>query len=166
MNPDRLIDPQHSDAEIEASLNQCLKRLETGASVILHTSRGPDDPRVRKTLERYAAMGFDDRDVRLKNGKTLGPKLGRILSKVVQQRPMKRAAVAGGDTSLFVARELGIRALTAIAPVAPGSPLCRVHADNALDGMELIFKGGQVGKSDIWQALLQGTQTKQQATLH
>ena len=68
-----------------------------------------------------------------------------------------RVAVAGGDTSGYVARELGITALEAIAPVAPGSPLCRVHADNELNGIEIFFKGGQVGKDNVWETMLKGT---------
>jgi len=79
-----------------------------------------------------------------------------ILRGLLGQHPLRRAGVAGGDTSGYIARELGITSLEAVAPVAPGSPLCRVQADNPLDGMELIFKGGQVGKDDVWLTLLHG----------
>ena len=48
-------------------------------------------------------------------------------------------------------------ALTAIAPLDPGSPLCRAHAPaNGLDGLEIALKGGQVGCPDFLVAVRQG----------
>jgi 3-oxoisoapionate kinase len=48
---------------------------------------------------------------------------------------------------------LGIDALTAIAPLAPGSPLCRAHAARSdRDGLEIALKGGQVGAPDFFVA--------------
>ena len=44
------------------------------------------------------------------------------------------------------------------APLAPGAPLCRAHADDpALDGLELALKGGQVGRDDFFQAAKAGS---------
>ena len=52
---------------------------------------------------------------------------------------------------------LGIDALTAIAPVAPGSPLCRAHStDPARDGLQIALKGGQVGGDDFFCAVRDG----------
>ena len=56
--------------------------------------------------------------------------------------------ISGGDTSGRAASALGIDALTAIAPIAPGSPLCRAHAPGGFDGLEIALKGGQVGGPD------------------
>lgn len=157
LHPARLIRPDTSEAEIDSSIRRGLELVSQGANVILHSSRGPDDPRVGETLCEYAALGFSELDIKLKNGRTLGPKLGRILQGILERKKFTRAGVAGGDTSGYVARELGIEALEAIAPVAPGSPLCRAHADNSLHGLEVIFKGGQVGKIDVWGTMLHGT---------
>ena len=157
LNTSRLIHPEKSEAEIASTIRKGIELAERGANVILHSSRGPDDPRVGETFQQYHAMGFDDHEVKWKNGRTLGPKLGRILKGILERRKFPRVAVAGGDTSGYTARELGIEALEAIAPVAPGSPLCRVHAANGLAGMEIIFKGGQVGRTDIYETILKGT---------
>jgi uncharacterized protein YgbK (DUF1537 family) len=87
----------------------------------------------------------------------LGKVLGRILREFVALTDARRIIVAGGDTSGYVARELGIEALEVLTPIAPGSPLCRVYAaDGRLDGMEMLFKGGQVGKIDMFGSVLQG----------
>ncbi|MDA1273741.1 MAG: four-carbon acid sugar kinase family protein [Verrucomicrobia bacterium] len=157
LDPARLVHPESSDREIHHSIVRALQLLENGANAIFHTSRGPDDPRISATLRQYEQMGFSERDIKLKNGRMLGPKLGKILRGILDKKTFQRVGVAGGDTSGFVARELGIEALEAIAPVAPGSPLCRVHAKNPLDGIEIIFKGGQVGRPEIWETILKGT---------
>jgi uncharacterized protein YgbK (DUF1537 family) len=71
--------------------------------------------------------------------------------------PIPRVVVAGGDTSGYVAKELGIEALEMIAPVAPGSPLCRVIASEPfLNGKEVLFKGGQVGKVSLFEDVRAG----------
>ncbi len=52
---------------------------------------------------------------------------------------------------------LGIDALTAIAPLAPGAPLCRAHAARSdRDGLEIALKGGQVGAPDFFVAAKRG----------
>jgi uncharacterized protein YgbK (DUF1537 family) len=41
--------------------------------------------------------------------------------------------------------------------MAPGSPLCRVSAANGvIDGAEITFKGGQVGRDDFFTSVLKG----------
>ena len=61
------------------------------------------------------------------------------------------------DTSGHAASTLGVYALTAVAPVAPGSPLCRAHTDDtALAGLEIALKGGQVGRPDFFCAVKRG----------
>lgn len=157
IDPAKLINPRVSDQEILNSVKRAVDRLRYGANVILHSSRGPDDPRVAETSTAFKALGFSAADIKLQSGRTLGPKLGRILRGILDQYRLARVGVAGGDTSGYVARELGITALEAIAPLAPGSPLCRVHADNTMDGVEIFFKGGQVGKDDVWATMLNGT---------
>jgi 3-oxoisoapionate kinase len=155
----RLIRPDTQAAEIDASIARGLACLERGASVILHSSRGPDDPRVPEARRALAALGLDETDVIRHGGRTIGPILGRILAGLLARAPLRRVVVTGGDTSGSVARELGVRALEAIAEAAPGSPLCRVHTGNALDGLEAVFKGGQVGRTEIYGRIRSGTAT-------
>lgn len=157
LNVAKLIGPEASESEIEQSVRRAVERLRLGKNVILHSSRGPDDPRVNEAKKAFAAQGLDEQQIRLHSGRLLGPKLGQILARVLAAYPMPRFGVAGGDTSGYVAREMGIDALEALAPVAPGSPLCRVHAQNELNGTEAFFKGGQVGKDDVWGTMLEGT---------
>jgi uncharacterized protein YgbK (DUF1537 family) len=159
LHPDRLIDPATRNQEIEAEITRALERLRRGANVILHSSRGPEDPRIAQAIGAFRRLGFSDQEIRFKSGCTLGPALGRILGGILAEHPLPRVGVAGGDTSGYIARELKITALEAVAPLAPGSPLCRASANNALDGVEFLFKGGQVGKDDVWETMLYGTTT-------
>jgi uncharacterized protein YgbK (DUF1537 family) len=152
----RLINEQTSCSEIESTVDNALERLNRGVSLILHTSRGPTDRRIAATLEVMRGLGFSELEIRLQSAKLMGTKLGRILRGILAKRAFSRVGIAGGDTSGFIARELGLIALEAIAPVAPGAPLCRAHAPNALNGVEFLFKGGQVGKDDVWGSMLTG----------
>jgi uncharacterized protein YgbK (DUF1537 family) len=88
---------------------------------------------------------------RMKAGEPIGPTLGRMLREVIEQAKVRRAIVAGGDTSGAVARELGIESMEMIAELTRGSPLCRVTAPGSIaDGIEITFKGGQIGKVDFF----------------
>jgi uncharacterized protein YgbK (DUF1537 family) len=80
-----------------------------------------------------------------------------VLSRVIQTRSVRRVAVFGGDTSGHIAESLGIEALEYVSPLEPGAPLCRVHSrDEAVDGLEIVFKGGQVGYDDFLATVLHG----------
>ena len=80
-----------------------------------------------------------------------------MLNEVLERTRVSRFAVAGGDTSGQVARAAGIEALEMTAPMAPGSPLCRVFAPGRpIDGTEIVFKGGQVGHPDFFGKVVSG----------
>lgn len=153
----QLIDPEEAEAESSRVVQEALNLLATGRSVIIHTARGPEDPRLATTVARLKGKGMDALTVKLRSGKTLGEALGRILRAVLERSGIRRAAVTGGDTCGFVARQLAVEALEMMAPIAPGGPLCRVNAPGTpLEGCEIIFKGGQVGKVNILGSLLRG----------
>jgi len=132
LDPAELPGPGHHPA-----LAAARSALAAGRSVVLHTSLGPTDPRFQR------ALGPAERD-------ELGWALGRMLDPLLRDSGARRAVVCGGDTSMAVARALGIEALEFVAPAAPGCPLCRVHAPGrAADGREMVFKGGQNGRDRL-----------------
>ncbi|OIN55573.1 four-carbon acid sugar kinase family protein [Arsenicibacter rosenii] len=88
----------------------------------------------------------------------LGTTLGRIARQLVGASATKRVVVAGGDTSSYAARAMGIEAVRMLAPLVPGAPLCTAIApDSPLHGLEVNFKGGQVGSDDYFCLLRQGS---------
>jgi uncharacterized protein YgbK (DUF1537 family) len=104
----------------------------------------------------FTALGPTDRG-RLAGGDELGRKLGTMLRDLLLQSGVRRAVVAGGDTSSHAVRQLGTHALTFRALTTPGAPLCSAHSDDpAIDGLELVLKGGQVGPEDFFAMVQRG----------
>lgn len=147
------LDPDDLAAgRLDRAADDAAAHLRTGGSILLHTARGPDDPRIGRLRDRLAA----DTGQPGRPGEHLGRLLGRLLRELLTRVPLQRVVVTGGDTSFFVADELGLAALDVLTPVAPGSPLCRVPY-GPLAGLELLFKGGQVGRDHLLLQLLHGT---------
>ena len=89
----------------------------------------------------------------------LGKQQGLILRELIDRTGIRRVVSAGGDTSSFAARQLGIYALSAAAPIAPGSPLCRAYSSlPSYDGLLIAMKGGQVGQTDYFERVRRGRQ--------
>ena len=89
----------------------------------------------------------------------IGRALGQIERALIEQAGLRRAVIAGGDTSSHALRELGVYALTTRLPLptTPGSPLCLAHSDEkAFDGLEIALKGGQVGGDDYFSVIRDG----------
>lgn len=150
----RIVQSNRLDDEIAPVVKQVQRELDKGRSVIVHTSRGPKDCRIQATEQ-----SIQDRTLMAER---LGTALGMVLRNILQTHTLRRVAVAGGDTSGRVARTLGIDALEMIGPWAPGAPLCAIRSANSeIDGVEITFKGGQVGRDDVFGTLLGGRRDNQ-----
>ncbi|MGE3831754.1 MAG: four-carbon acid sugar kinase family protein, partial [Parvibaculaceae bacterium] len=124
-----------------------LKSLSEGKSVIVYTALG-------SASNRGASL-----DALPQGRHALGKALGRIARALIEGGKLRRAILAGGDTSSHALGELDIFALTTRMPLpaTPGSPLCIAHSDvAALDGLEIAMKGGQIGGDDYFTALRDG----------
>ena len=131
--------------------------INEGKSVIIHTNHGADDPRRSATEAVLAAKGLNKAKISAETSRLYGTALGAIARAVAEQTSIKRILIAGGDTSSYAARAMGVEAVEMIAPLAPGAPLCKAFAPNsAVDGLELNFKGGQVGAAHYFGMVLQG----------
>jgi 3-oxoisoapionate kinase len=138
------LDPHALLGDSEAvtrAVERSLDLLAAGRDVMLYTAEGPRD-NLPATMSIAETMAFNDR---------LGGVLGEVLRMVLVRSGLRRAVVAGGDTSSHATQRLGLYALTFEAPLAPGSPLCRAHSEVAeLDGIEIALKGGQMGQEDFF----------------
>lgn len=149
----RAVDGAEWLREIGRATDDAVRELGRGRDPLVFSAAGPDDPAVEglRSATRSAGLSLDRVNDRIGSG------LGQILRGVVAKGRLTRAVISGGDTSGHAASELGIDALTALAPMAPGSPLCRAHgARSGLEGLEISLKGGQVGRPDFFQAVKQG----------
>lgn len=139
-----LASAKSSDGEIRRAAKVTVKFLTAGRSVIVHTTRTGSDRRIAAKLKNNTA-------------KILGIALGKVLRGAVEQAEVRRLCITGGDTSSFAARAMGIEALEMIAPLTPGAPLCRAFAPGSpADGLEVVFKGGQVGAENYFGILKSG----------
>lgn len=151
-----LADPRKSAGAVTDALSRARHALDAGRNVIFQTARGPGDRR-RVAFRRAArhARGGTLSERLASAGETLGRGLACLLEQAMGRAGARRAIVCGGDTSMAVARALGIEALEFIAPVAPGGPLCRVHAPGCMaHDCKIVFKGGQVGRDSFFLNLV------------
>ncbi len=123
-----------------------LAAVGEGRDPLIYTARGPDDPAVPALNAALGAAGLEVGEANVR----IGTALGRVLDAVIRRAGLRRAVISGGDTSGFASRELGIFALTALAPTIPGAAIFRAHGEGAHDGLELALKGGQMGSPDYF----------------
>jgi len=68
-----------------------------------------------------------------------------------------RLIICGGDTSSRVVRTLGIASVSIAANPGTNVVVLRAHSDDAaVDGVELLLKGGQVGDDDLFESIRVG----------
>jgi uncharacterized protein YgbK (DUF1537 family) len=128
-----------SSAEEERLAEAALAALAGQGKALIHSAEGP--------LDTTAPAA----------GEKLGRAMGRIAGQVVRRAGLKRLLFAGGDTSSHGVAQLGIDALTWAAPIERGAPLVRAHSrDPAIDGLELVLKGGQMGGDGFFEAVRRG----------
>jgi 3-oxoisoapionate kinase len=118
----------------ESVESEALRQMAAGRSVVLYSALGPKDQ-------------VDSVDRR-----TLAAAMGKMLRRLVESSGVRRVVVAGGDTASYAVPELGVRALTFAAHMAPGAPLCRAHGGP--HDLELVLKGGQVGSEHFFEEVL------------
>lgn len=150
LNASLAVDAERFVTEAGRAIEAALAALDAGRDPLIYTAAGPDDPSVAAFRAVVGESGLAIGDV----NDRLGAALGDILNALVLQRGLRRVVISGGDTSSHAASRLGIDALTAIAPLSPGVPLCRAHStDPRIDGLQIALKGGQTGAPDFFSAV-------------
>jgi uncharacterized protein YgbK (DUF1537 family) len=153
----KVVDSEYQQQITEKTVLQIIDNFNNGKSTILHTSTGSDDPRIAETELFFKSKGFSANEIQKQCSSVYGSVLGQITKEVLKAVQIKRILFAGGDTSSYAASELDILALEMIAPIAPGAPLCKAVSDNEwVNGIEMNFKGGQVGTADYFIKVLKG----------
>ncbi|MEI6950123.1 four-carbon acid sugar kinase family protein [Paraflavisolibacter sp. H34] len=138
---------------LECDVEKVVSLLQQGTGVVVHTSRGADDERIARTARIFEEQEMDTISTSL----AYGSFLGNLVRDVAGRAPLTRIVVAGGDTSSYAARAMGIEAVEMIAPLAPGAPLCKAFAPGSpVNGLQVVFKGGQVGREDFFGMVAEG----------
>jgi len=144
-------------AAVQRLVREVLDALATGASVVMHTARGPDDPRIDALIQALQAQGNSADAARHHGGRLVSDRLGEVVDAIVRAHPLRRLVLSGGDTSSRITQVLAPDALEIRARLAPGAPLCRLLSSAPhLQGLELALKGGQMGSADYFVKALRG----------
>ncbi|MDF3831912.1 four-carbon acid sugar kinase family protein [Cupriavidus basilensis] len=149
----RILRDETNEAEIERVVALACAAARGGTSVVVYSASGPEDPAVAgfETMARDAGLS------RPVAARRVGAALAQVMRRMLDRTRLTRIVVAGGDSSGEVASALGISALSVIAGMAPGAPLCRVWSRFAQrDGLEIVLKGGQIGDESFFGSVLAG----------
>jgi uncharacterized protein YgbK (DUF1537 family) len=147
----RAADPDAWRGELDRLTDAALAAIGEGRSPLIYTARGPEDEAISALREAVTASGAAPELV----NERIGAGLGEILARLVETAGLRRAAIAGGDTSGYATTALGVAALTVFAPTVPGAALFKAHgADGAT--LELALKGGQMGTPDFFEWIKEG----------
>lgn len=153
LNCANLIDPDTVDETRKKTIQEALDIIQNGKSLILYSALGPEDEHIAKTKERMSDVSVNPKNV----GEILGKQQGLILKEILLNSEINRFAVAGGDTSGNVLKQLEVYVLEFLIPLGTATPLCRAGSQNPeLDGLEVALKGGQLGEIDFFERVLQG----------
>jgi uncharacterized protein YgbK (DUF1537 family) len=136
-----------SEAAMEDASNRAVDLLAKGVSPLLYTALG--------STSAFAAQSGADS---IAFNTRLGERLGVIFRDILRRSGVRRAVIAGGDTSGQVTSQLGLYALSYRAALVRGCPLCLTHSDHPeFDGRELALKGGQIGGETFFSQVRAGT---------
>jgi len=132
--------------EIDRTVAIAIDKISAKQSPLIYTAKGPDDLIINAFNAQIARDNLNAQQINQK----LGESLGQVLRLIINQTNISRAVISGGDTSGFAAQQLGIFALSALAPTIPGAAIFKAHAEGEMDGLELALKGGQMGSPDYF----------------
>jgi uncharacterized protein YgbK (DUF1537 family) len=142
----------------EALIDAACTALTAGRSVMLHTARGPQDPRIYAMLSALEAAGLSREQARHDGGRRLGQCLGEVVDAVLRRVRLPRLLLSGGDSSSLITQALAPAAIRIEAGLARGAPLCRlIGGAPHVDGLQVALKGGQMGGTDYFVRAWRGT---------
>jgi uncharacterized protein YgbK (DUF1537 family) len=133
-------------------------RVELDAAALIAGEPGPAaeiDALLKAGRHVVAATHMPEGGSR--NPRDVAKATGAFLGAVLRRNKLHRIGIAGGDTSSYAVGALDIWGLTHAGDLAAGAPLCRARSNvPALDGLEVMLKGGQMGPNDIFERLVRG----------
>jgi 3-oxoisoapionate kinase len=153
MNSVHLVDSGTQGTERNRLVDQAVKILSEGKSVVLYSALGSEDPMITSTKKQMSISGLPPGKI----GEVLGAQQSLILKNILTRTGLRRAAITGGDTCGHVLKQLKIYVLEFILPLGIAVPLCRASSsDPKLDGLEIALKAGQLGEIDFFGSVRKG----------
>lgn len=148
-----LIDETSRAAELARLKQAAGDALARGASPLIYSACGPDDPAIQQLQMFMQQHALDPRATLA----LLGRLQGELLRQLLDESDVRRVVIAGGDTSGEVMQALDLVALQLKACLFPGAPLCQGYTSLAAEPVvEIALKGGQMGEADYFQTARRG----------
>lgn len=139
-NPEEVVEYGMQAKSIQAILEKASAALTAKQSVVIHSNGSASQDTINIPSD------------------IIGSILGQIGLRLQEKKGLKRMVLAGGDSSSHGARTMGIEAVEMLAPIIAGAPLCTAFSSNpCMDGIEINFKGGQVGAANYFGLLRNGS---------
>ena len=148
---------------IAGSLSGQTRRQVAAATLYTHIDASPSviaDPSSRSAVVARAASTLGDGGNVLLNTAPRGVEpaaacmaieSSRLIRDILSRVPVKRLAIAGGDTSSRIVMGLGIWGLSFHARSDDGVAICKTRSDDPnRDQMTLLLKGGQMGGEHLF----------------
>lgn len=134
--------------EMDSFVTEVVHLLKDGHDVVLYTAMGPKDENIFILKQWFSSENMSNSAT----SEYIGNRLGVLTQKIFERTDLKRLVVAGGDTSGFVGKALGIDALEVIQSISPGAPLCIGKSFEKIStDIEIALKGGQFGEIDYFE---------------
>jgi uncharacterized protein YgbK (DUF1537 family) len=152
LSPEVLLDP--TGAELARIESDMLAALRSGRSLVAYTASGPDD----SAIARMRELAGDRMTGPAWLADRIGAMFARLARAAIEQGGLRRLVVAGGDSSSFAMGHLGAQALEMQAShFEQNAHVGRLRAtDRAIDGVEVLLKGGQVGAANLYGVMRDG----------
>jgi 3-oxoisoapionate kinase len=139
--------PLSAKQEVVRIARDAVAVLKEGKSVVIHSAIGPEDPRISKMKNRARELGISWE----KATDLLAETLGRIARKGILASGVRRAVLAGGDSSGRITKFLDIEAIQVGKSLGALAPICDIYSfHSAIHGLQIAFKGGQIGEDDYF----------------
>ena len=152
---DQLARSETPESALNQAVESAIQALDEGKSAILRTVDS-NDSQQHSDDTTFRTLGFSTLNIQLKRHRTIGPKLGGIVNRILQAHPLKRIVVAGSEASADVCRALQTSAIEikSTSPFTP--PICVLHTPSSTDQMEVCFDFEESKSPDLWRVLRDG----------
>lgn len=153
LDADAVVDERDWAQALDAATSTAAATLEKGLCPLIFTARGPLDPAVQHFRDAVSSSVLEPETANAR----VGAGLGQIMRQLIETTDVRRLAIAGGDTSGAALSGLGIFALEAKIELAEACAISTAYSDDdALDGIEIALKGGQMGPVDYFSMIAAG----------
>jgi uncharacterized protein YgbK (DUF1537 family) len=150
--PDRLI--TETSYRVDQA-QQIARLLQAGRHVLAYTTPVGD---AQESIDRAASSAAAAEGHPIRARDDLAAASGALLNLVLERVRLSRVGIAGGDTSSHAIQSLGAWGLEWLGQLDAGVPLLRTRSDEpAIEGLELMLKGGQMGGPDLFAQLIRPT---------